>query len=64
MNTDKHGFRLSKKLRKVLDCGSPLPLWARSFVVENRQRVGAVEDADANSFPFIFHPCLFVFIHG
>ena len=35
------------KLRKVLDCGSPLPLSVRRPAVEKWQRAAVVQDTDA-----------------
>jgi hypothetical protein len=49
MNTNRHETRLSRKLREVLDCGSPLPLWECWFAGEKRQRTGALQDAGALS---------------
>jgi hypothetical protein len=34
-------------IRKVLDCGSPLPLFHREPCVTQRQRAAAVQDAAA-----------------
>ena len=47
MDTDGHGFNYGVSLRKVLDCGSPLPLFPSGASKTKRQRAGAVQDAGA-----------------
>jgi hypothetical protein len=54
MNTDEKN---DANARKVLDCGSPLPLFLRRAAMPKRLGTGAVQDADAVLFgqqkPFI-----------
>jgi hypothetical protein len=44
-------------LRKVLDCGSPLPLSRGEPAMLKRQRAAAVQDAVAFALSVGFHPC-------
>jgi hypothetical protein len=44
MDTDAHGFKMDADCRKVLDCGSPLPLFHGGAAVPQRQKTGAVQD--------------------
>jgi hypothetical protein len=47
MNSKRHEWDWWANFRKVLDCGSPLPLCVASLAVEKRQRAAAVQDAVA-----------------